>query len=378
MTRLGVGVLAGGVVLAAIGWPARWPALVIVGAGAVVATLVSLGYVWRRPRLTIERAIEPARVQKGSAAIALVHATNLSRRALSSLVVEQRVGDRPVTLDLPRLRRGEAVMRSYRLPTSQRGEFTIGPVEVVRADPLGLCRTVLALGKPQQITVHPRLLDLAPLAAGRSRHLEGPSSDMSPQGSITFHRLRAYVAGDDLRTIHWPSTARTGTLMVRHNVDTAQPYTVVLLDLRPEVYSAETFEEAVDVAASVVNSMSAGMAPVQLRTTAGDRLGGPGQRDPFPLVDHLTHVKPDAGGALAAELGLLRRDRGGTALVVVTGRVGADGLTSVAALRRRFDRLVVASLVPERAPAVAFPGITVLAGTDADTVARGWSAPAVR
>ena len=106
--------------------------------------------------------------------------------------------------------------------------------------------------------------------------------------------MREYAVGDDLRLVHWPSTARVGQLVVRHNVDTAQPYTVVLADLRPSDYSAETFEEAIDVTASLVVSLAAGQAPVQLRLTNGDRLGGPSPRDPTPLIDYLTEVQPDA------------------------------------------------------------------------------------
>jgi len=378
LTRLGAGAAVTAALLLAVGAAAGWPAVVVAGAATATAVLISLAYVSRRPRLDIERQVEPARVQKGSAAIAVVHATNLSRRTLAPLVMEQRVGDEPVALALPRLRRGEAVLRSYRLPTGRRGEFEIGPVEVAKADPLGLCRTVVALGRPQSIAVHPRLLHLTPLPAGRSRHLEGPSSDMSPQGSITFHRLREYVAGDDLRTIHWPSTARTGTLMVRHNVDTAQPYTVVLLDVDPSSYSAETFEEAVDVAASAVTSMSGGVAPVQLRTTAGDRLGGPAQRDPRLLVDHLTGVMPSEQGSLESQLAVLRRDRGGTALVVVTGRLADSTVPAVASLRRRFDRLVLASLASGRPPGAAYPGVTVLSAATADGVARAWAAAVAR
>jgi uncharacterized protein (DUF58 family) len=372
VTRLGAGAAAAAAVLLAVGAIAAWPAVVVVGAGTAMAVVAALGYVTRRPRLAIERQVEPARVQKGAAAVAVVHATNLSHRSIAPLTVEQRVGDQPVTLRLPRLRRGEAALRTYRLPTGRRGEFEVGPVEVVKADPLGLGRTVLALGSPQRIAVHPRLLALAPLPAGRSRHLEGPSSDLSPQGSITFHRLREYVAGDDLRAIHWPSTARTGNLMVRHNVDTAQPYTVVLLDLRPQSYTERTFEEAVDVAASAVASLSGGVAPVQLRTTTGERLGGFAQRDPRPLVDHLTTVVPRQDGSLASQLALLRRDRGGTALVVVTGQLGAATGPAVAALRRRFDRVVLVSVAARRVPAAAYTGVTVLAGADADAIARAW------
>jgi len=254
----------------------------------------------------------------------------------------------------------------------------VGPVEITKADPFGLCRRVRAVGEPQVISVHPRSIPLRPLPTGTSRNLEGPSSDMSPQGTVTFHRLREYVLGDDLRTVHWPSTARTGKLVVRHYVDTAQPFTVVLVDLNPEVYSSETFEEAMDAAASIVGAMSAGRAPVQLRTTAGERLGGPGHRDPDALVDYLTDLAPNPAGSVPAQLLPLRRDRGGSALVVVTGVLDAASLPAIAGLNRRFDHVIVVSLVPRPTVVPAYPGVTVVVATTAEEIARAWDSGVAR
>lgn len=378
MTRLGLSAVPVGVALLVLGLLAHWQPLGVLGAGLVLLVAASLGYVARRPRLRLERAVEPPRVEKGSPAIAVIHVTNLSRRTLAPIAIEQRLGDRPIAARLPRLRRGERGLRTYRLPTSQRGTFEVGPVEMPRADPFGLCRTVQRMGEPQQISVHPRLLRLRPLPTGISRNLEGPSSDTAPQGSVTFHRLREYVVGDDLRTVHWPSTARLGKLVVRHNVDTAQPYTVVLLDLNPAGYSEESFEEAVDVAASVAVSMSEGKAPVQLRTTTGDRLGGPSYRDPTAVVDYLTGVAPSEEGSLEAELVLLRRDRGGTALIVVTGRLDPASLPTAAALRRRFDRVIVISVVDRAARLPLHPGLVVVEATGAEELARRWNAGLAR
>ncbi len=373
MTGFGYGAAPFGAGLLAVGVLAHWQPVAVLGAGILLLLAGSVLYVLRRPRLRLERAVEPPRVEKGQPAIALIHVTNMGRRSLPPILIEQRLGDRPIRARLPRLRRGERGLRTYRLPTAHRGTYDVGPVEIPRADPFGLCRTVQRMGEPQRISVHPRLLHLQPLPTGMSRNLEGPSSDSSPQGTVTFHRLREYVIGDDLRTIHWPSTARTGQLVVRHNVDTAQPYTVVLLDLEPARYSAETFEEAVDVASSIAVSMSAGKAPVQLRTSAGDRLGGPAYRDPTAIVDYLTEVQPNSAGSLDAELVLLRRDRGGTALVVVTGRVDAGNLPTIAALRRRFDRVIVVGLVDRPGRAPLHPGLTVLEASTADEVALRWN-----
>ncbi|HVA72937.1 MAG TPA: DUF58 domain-containing protein [Acidimicrobiales bacterium] len=378
MTRLGAGCSLLGLAVAAAGFAVHWAQAAVLGSGLVVLALGSLAYVLYRPRLELERVVEPRRVEKGLPAIALIHVENASRRSLPPLDMEQRLGDDVIRSTLPRLRHAERSVRTYRLPTTRRGIFEIGPVELPRADPFGLCRTVQRLGEPQQIEVHPRQLALRPLPTGLSKNLEGPSSDAAPQGTITFHRIREYAVGDDLRLVHWASTAHTGKLMVRHNVDTAQPYTVVLLDLDPDVYSADSFEEAVDVASSVVTSMGSGRAPVQLRTTSGARIGGPAQRDPTPLIDYLTRVAPATSSSLHAQLVLLRRDRGGTALVVVTGRLRADSLPMVAALRRRFDRVVAVSLTQERAPAPVHPGLTVVSAETAEELARVWNSRIAR
>ncbi len=378
MTRLGIGTAAAGATLTGVGWAARWPAVVVLGAGLLILLLGSVIQVLRRPHLALDRAVEPPRVEKGTPAIAVVHVTNLSRRTLPPLAIEQRLGDTPVRALLPRLRVGEQGLRTYRLPTAQRGVYEIGPIEIPKADPFGLCRTVQQMGRPQRISVHPRLLRLHPLPTGISLHLEGPSSETSPQGTITFHRLREYVVGDDLRTVHWPSTAHAGTLVVRHNVDTSQPYTVVLADLTPERYSEQTFEEAIDVTASLVVSLAAGKAPVQLRLTNGDLLGGPSQRDPISLVDYLTEVQPDPSGSLDAQLVRLRRDRGGTALVVVTGRLDGEQLPTIAALRRRFDRVIVTSIVARPGRMPGHPGVTVVAARSAGELAQTWNTRVAR
>jgi uncharacterized protein (DUF58 family) len=358
--------------LIVIGIDAKWAPLFVLGAGLLVLVVGALAYVARSPRLALQRAVEPTRVEKGQPAIAVVTATNQSWRTLAGLVMEQRLGDTVFRADLPRLRRSESTLRTYRLPTSKRGTYNVSRVEIPKADPFGLCRRVTALGDPQVISVHPRALHLRPLPTGTSRNLEGPTSDNSPQGTVTFHRLREYVIGDDLRTVHWPSTARTGKLVVRHYVDTAQPYTVVLVDLRPEVYSPETFEEAMDVAASVAVSMSSGKAPVQIRTTTGERIGGPGHRDPAALVDYLTDIQPSSAGTLSAQLTPLRRERGGSALVVVTGSLDFESLPAIASLHGRFANLIVASVVPEATPAPLYPGVRVFVTTTANELASAW------
>ncbi len=117
---------------------------------------------------------------------------------------------------------------------------------------------------------------------------------------------------------------------------------------------------------------------MQLRTTAGDRVGGPAYRDPTAIVDFLTDVGPSGDGTLEEQLVLLRRDRGGTALVVVTGRMERADLPQVAALRRRFDRVVVLSVVERPGGVPAHPGISVVTAGTASETAERWNASVAR
>ena len=51
-------------------------------------------------------------------------------------------------------------------------------------------------------------------------------------GGTDLVGLHEYTMGDDLRRLHWATSARTGTLMVREDADPAEPHVCVLLDDR--------------------------------------------------------------------------------------------------------------------------------------------------
>lgn len=373
MTRIGVGATLLGISLTVVGLTLVWPPFVVLGIGLIMLVIVALAYIVRRPQLVIERQIHPPRVAKGLPAIAYLNFSNRGRGTVPAAVATQPYGATSIRTVLPRLLRGQSGVRTYRLPTTQRGIFAIGPVEITRSDPFEFVRVTQRHAGDDDIWVYPKVYPFRSLPSGITRHLEGPSSDTAPEGSITFHRLREYVVGDDLRMIHWKSTARTGQLMVRHNVDTSQPYTVVMLDVRPAVYSAETFEVAVDVAASAISCSSIGKSPVQLRTTSGQQVGGPGHRSPIELLDFLTGVEPQSAGSIEQDCLRLRRERGGTGLVVVTGALNTADLPAIAGLRRRFFRIVVISVTTEPVPALQFPGVTVISATSGDEACDAWN-----
>lgn len=373
MTLFGLGALIAGIAALVLGLSFDWISFDLIGLGLLTVVVLGFATVARPSRLVIDREIQPPRVPKGSPAIAFLTFANRGRRALPVAVATQPFGPHRVRTVIPRLRGGERGTRAYRLPTTHRGIFDVQPVEVTRRDSFELFRLSRKHARTERIWVYPRVLTFRALPSGQTRHLEGPSSDTSPQGNITFHRLREYNAGDDLRLVHWRSSARAGKLLVKHNVDTSQPYSAVIFDQRPSLYTEDSFEQAVDVAASVLVAAAVNKAPVELRLTDGTVIGGPRARDITVLIDHLTGVRADPAGSLQQQLIALRRTRGGTSLVVITGELDSADLPYVAAVRRRFDRVVVISMDPEPRPPVDFAGVRVIVGKDADAVCAAWN-----
>jgi uncharacterized protein (DUF58 family) len=205
------------------------------------------------------------------------------------------------------------------------------------------------------------------LPSGRWRDLEGPTREIS-RGTATFHQLRDYVPGDDLRHVHWRATARTGDLVVREHVDTTKPEVVVILDNRARAMTADDFEEGVDVGASVLDAADRAGFPTRLvLADAGQE--GDDDRAGLPHLDRLTAVRQTEGRSLR-ELADALRARG-RSLLVVTGTLDAEDLRLVSRIAQGFSPAILVSVVAEReAPFVAPPGLTgITCGSAAGFVA---------
>ena len=74
---------------------------------------------------------------------------------------------------------------------------------------------------------------------------------------------------------------------------------------------------------------------------------------------------------------MLTRDRGGSVLVVITGRLEVETVPTLIRLRRRFDRLLLASLVPDPQPAPLYAGLRIMVGATADEIANAWRSEAI-
>ncbi len=90
---------------------------------------------------------------------------------------------------------------------------------------------------------------------GFVRDLEGLATRDLSNDDVSFHALREYVPGDDLRHVHWRSTARTGRLMIRQFEETRRSQFVIVVSTRPADYADDDeFEVGIAVAASLSRS----------------------------------------------------------------------------------------------------------------------------
>jgi len=327
ITARGWTLLIGGGVLCVVGRLLGAVDLFVLGAGA--AALVGLATLVARlpgPRLDVQRELHPPRVYAGSESRVELIVRNAGGRRTPVFGLRDPFdgGRRQARFLVSPLAAGESARAAYRLPTERRGIFTLGPLEASVTDPFGLAARTLRVAPASELTVYPHIDSIAPLPHTRG---DDPLSGADHPTGVAlsgedFYALRAYEVGDDLRRVHWPSTARLDELMIRQNEMPWQSRVTVLLDLRRRAHSGESLELAVSAAASIVAACWQRGSLVRLVTLASVDLA----RD----------------DRLAAVLGSLTRPGNAGGLVALfTAEAPTKEVQSVARLQFRFASLTV-------------------------------------
>ncbi|MBE1573547.1 DUF58 domain-containing protein [Amycolatopsis roodepoortensis] len=344
LTGRGTGLLVAAVLLYGAGEVAGYPLLRVLAGAAVGALLAGVALAIRRPRVEVRRDVFPDRVERGRPAMARLLVGNPGTRRQAGFTAREH-GEHGAELAVtvrPLPPGGEATYH-YELPTRRRGRFTVGPLILERADPLGLVRRPLPAGDTATLWVYPKLHPVRALATGHPRHHhDGPTTDDSLHGSADLRDVREYVVGDEVRHLHWKATARTGQLMVRDYVDPDHPRFTLLLDTRAKVLSENEFEEAAELAASLVNAAATAGHRCRLLTSTGEDLTTfGGAQAARRLLDVLCEVGQDpAADRPMIPISLSRKGVRGGCLVVVTGRAGPD-LRGLAVVRPHFSSVYV-------------------------------------
>jgi uncharacterized protein (DUF58 family) len=379
LTARGRGLVAaaGGLLVAA--WLFGSAELAGLGAAAGAAVAVASVVVGRAPATyRAERWLAPARVGVGEPAAARLRFTNAGPRpTATTAVAADAVGSTSARCVVPALGPGAMAEAAYDLPTARRGAITVGPLSIAVADPLGLAERRIDVAGTARLVVHPRVHPV--LALPRSSTPEGRQGSTGPARAARgddFFALREYEVGDDLRRVHWRSTARLGELMLRQDELRFGSVATVLLDTRARAHRGDSFERALEVAASVAAALVEDGRRLRFLTTGGfdvefDGAGGGirrrrGEGKWTAVLEHLALVSPDRGGAdrFALAVQSIGRRPGGPLAVVVADASPAE-LAALGALRSRLGLVVIARCradTGERADAATEASTQAVAG----------------
>ena len=252
VTALGWAVVISVIVAFVTGYRLGWIELVAIGFGGSILLLIASAYLIGRTDVTVRLHLAHSRVTAGQPAAGEITVQNQSKRRALGCLLEIPIGSRTIEMVLPGIGPDSSVGRVFRIATDHRGIYRVGPVRTVRADPIGMVRREVVWTDAHELFVHPLTVSIPSTSTGLIRDLEGqPTRDLS-NSDVAFHALREYVPGDERRYIHWKSTAKTGTYMVRQFEETRRSRLVVALSLATGDYARpEEFEMAVSTSASL-------------------------------------------------------------------------------------------------------------------------------
>ena len=281
LTARGRGFLAAGVTAVVCGILLGERDLVAIGVLLAAVPLAAALWVSRsRHDLAVTRTLSAPQVEVGQAVTVRVTVENRGGRT-QRLLFEDHVpyvlGSRPRAAIEP-IPGGESVAFEYTLRSDVRGSYQVGPADVRVAEPFGM----LALGRGfrsvEHLVVTPRAeeLPVIPLAGAQVG-----AGDHRPRafagGNAADVTVREYRLGDDLRRVHWRSTAHTGTLMVRRDERPWQARCTLLIDNRVRAHrgrgAGSSLEAGVRVGASVALHLAGLGYQVRMVSATGEDLG---------------------------------------------------------------------------------------------------------
>jgi uncharacterized protein (DUF58 family) len=301
-----------------------------------------------RYRLALKRTIAPARVVAGTTARVGLELENLTRIPTRVLLAEDRVpyalGPSPrfVVARLPGHRRAAV---AYTLRSELRGRYALGPLRLRLTDPFGMCEVTRSFTGVDTLVVVPKVHPLG--GSDGSGQWSGTGESLTRNAAASGEddvATREYRYGDDLRRVHWRSTARRGELMVRRDEQPRQMRATIVLDRRSAGHRgdgpASSFEWAVSAAASVAVHLSAQRYGLRLLlddTPAGwaaaSSVDGAGS-----LLDELAVVRLGGSAELSDAVATLTRSGGDGMVVAVLGEAGQDEVEALATLGRHGAR----------------------------------------
>ncbi|NUR06938.1 MAG: DUF58 domain-containing protein [Nocardioidaceae bacterium] len=277
--------------------------LVRVGALLVLLPLATAWFLGRsRYRLGLVRSLTPSQVVAGQQARVTLDLTNDGRMPTGLLLLEDQIpyvlGTRPrfvVDKMGPKWKRSVG----YLVRSDVRGKFDVGPMKVRLSDPFGLVELERTFQSRSSLVVTPRVVPLPAIPLSGAWTGSGDNRPRAfASGSAEDVTVREYRRGDDLRRVHWRSSAHAGELMVRREEQPWQSRATLFVDNRRYAHrgtgAASSLEHAVTAAASIAVHLVQRGFTVRLVTALGEESGaaswhehGAATAEAAPLLESL-------------------------------------------------------------------------------------------
>lgn len=312
-------------------------ALTRIGILVLVLPLLTAWVVGRnRYRLALVRTVTPQLVAAGQPARVSLALSNEGRTPNGVLLLEDHVpyvlGTRPRFV-VEGIGSGWRQTVGYQVRSDVRGRFEIGPMSVRVTDPFGLVELGRTFRTTVPLTVTPRTVALPQIPLGGAWTGSGDNRPRAfATGSAEDVTVREYRQGDDLRRVHWRSSARLGELMVRREEQPWQSRATLVLDNRVLAHRgqgiASSLEAAVSAAASIAVHLSHRGFAVRLVTALGEDASSAwhlrdADLNTGPLMEALAVVQPTQQSRLDTAW-LAEGAHGGLTVAVFGGILPAD------------------------------------------------------
>jgi uncharacterized protein (DUF58 family) len=298
-----------------------------------------------RVGLHAQRQITPIRVPVGGRAEVALHVRSTGRLPTGGLLIQDGVpyalGGKPRFV-IEHLPRHTGTLLRYTVHPMLRGIQQIGPLKATITDPFGLAEFDRELAQTSRLIVVPRVVRLAgvPGGSGLGSGEDGSVRLNAGQGEDDAI-VRPYRQGDDLRKVHWRSTAKRDEMMVRVEERPWRGGTTILLDHRMIAHrgtgSSSSLEWAISFAASMCLHLHRHGHRIRLVTESGRQLvgdSGDGTHHDNAVLDSLAALEATHHREIDC-----RSDPGhGQELIAIIGSAGAESLSQLIRHRTRRSR----------------------------------------
>jgi uncharacterized protein (DUF58 family) len=245
----------------------------------------------------LDRVEVPRIVSRGTSMAITLRA--VARRRVPGVRIVDQFASLRVPVELPPLERRRPLEVTYGVRATTRGVRQLGPILEERTDPFGLAVRSIVHPVHDEVIVTPVVHRVRIRGAGeRERRHANMVPRISDDPLADFRALREYQPGDDPRAVHWPSSARLGTLVVKDYLQLRRTRRAVVLETAESSISALMFEEAVDIAATLaIDALEQSIVlTVRTRDAAQPGWGQPVQyrNEVLDLLARVERVPPPA------------------------------------------------------------------------------------